>query len=37
MNGEQLQIYLKEIDKKNSWGKNELKFLILDIISGKIK
>ena len=27
MNGEQLQVYLREIDKKNSWGKNELKFL----------
>lgn len=37
MNSEQLQTYLREIDKKNSWGKNELKFLILDIISDKIK
>jgi hypothetical protein len=32
----QLQIYLRKIDRKNSWGKNELKMLILDIIAGNI-
>jgi len=37
MEAKHLEIYLREIEKKNSWGKNELKFLILDIISGKIK
>ena len=37
MTEKQLETYLREIEKKNSWGKNELKFLILDILSGKIK
>ena len=37
MTEKQLEIYLREIENKNSWGKNELKFLILDILSGKIK
>ena len=37
MNEKQLDIYLREIDKKNSWGKNELKFLILEILAGRIK
>jgi hypothetical protein len=32
----QLQVYLREIERKNSWGKNELKMLILDIIAGNI-
>jgi hypothetical protein len=36
MTQSQLQIYLREIEKKNSWGKNELKMLILDILAGNI-
>jgi hypothetical protein len=36
MTQSQLQIYLREIERKNSWGKNELKMLILDIIAGNI-
>lgn len=28
---------LKEIEKKNSWGKNELKFLILEILARRNK
>lgn len=36
MTQEQFRILLKSIEKKNSWGKNELKDLILKIISGEI-
>jgi hypothetical protein len=36
MTQQQLQIYLREIERKNSWGKNELKMLILDILAGNI-
>ena len=31
---EQLATLLQEIEKKNSWGKNELKDLILQVIAG---
>lgn len=34
MTQEQLKKLLQEIEKKNSWGKNELKDLILKIIAG---
>ena len=34
MTKEQLQLLLKKIEKKNSWGKNELKMLILNILAG---
>lgn len=34
MDKEMLQALLREIEKKNSWGKNELKQLILEIIAG---
>lgn len=34
MTKEQLQILLQEIEKKNSWGKNEIKTLILEVASG---
>lgn len=34
MDKEMLQTLLREIEKKNSWGKNELKQLILEIIAG---
>ena len=33
MSKEQLRLLLKEIEKKNSWGKNELKDLILRVIT----
>ena len=32
-----LRQLLKEIEKKNSWGKNELKNLILSIMVGEYK
>lgn len=34
MSKEELATLLKEIEKKNSWGKNELKDLILKILAG---
>jgi len=34
MTKEQLQILYKALDKKNSWGKNEIKTLILEIVAG---
>lgn len=37
MTKEELATLLSEIEKKNSWGKNELKDLILKVISGQIK
>ena len=36
MTQEQFRLLLKQIETKNSWGKNELKDLILKIISGAI-
>jgi hypothetical protein len=37
MTQEQFAILLREVEKKNSWGKNELKDLILKIVAGVIK
>lgn len=37
MTQEQLQILLRHLETKNSWGKNEIKMAILDIIAGNIK
>lgn len=37
MTQEQLKTFLQELAKKNSWGKNEIKDLILNIISGIVK
>ena len=34
MNQEQLAALLKIIETKNSWGKNELKDVILKVIAG---
>lgn len=36
MTQEQFRLLLKHIETKNSWGKNEVKNLILDILSGAI-
>lgn len=37
MTQEQLATFLKEIEKKNSWGKNELKDLVLKVLSGQVE
>jgi hypothetical protein len=37
MTQEQLQTLLKQLETKNSWGKNEIKMLILNIIAGTVK
>lgn len=37
MTQEQLAAFLAEIEKKNSWGKNELKDLLLKVIAGIVK
>ena len=34
MTQEQLKTLLQELQKKNSWGKNEIKELILNVIAG---
>ena len=34
MSQEQLQLLLKKIETRNSWGKNQLKDLILNILTG---
>lgn len=34
MTKEQLQILLAEIEKQNSWGKNQIRDLILQVASG---
>lgn len=34
MTQEQLKTLLQELQKKNSWGKNEIKDLILNVIAG---
>lgn len=36
MTQEQLKVFLQEVEKKNSWGKNELKDLILKVIAGAV-
>jgi len=37
MNQEQMTIFLREIEKQTSWGKNQLKDLIMKIQNGIIK
>ena len=37
MTQDQLKTLLIELQKKNSWGKNEIKDLILNIIAGIVK
>ena len=34
MTQEQLQLFYKILDTKNSWGKNEIKTLVLEIVAG---
>lgn len=34
MTKEQLKILLEEIEKQNSWGKNQVKDLILQVAAG---
>ena len=34
MTQEQLKTLLQELQKKNSWGKNEIKEFILNVIAG---
>ena len=37
MTQEQFALLLSELEKKNSWGKNEIRNLILNIIAGVVK
>jgi len=34
MTKEQLELFYKVLDTKNSWGKNEVRKVLLEIISG---
>ena len=34
MTQEQLQLFYKILNTKNSWGKNEIKQLVLEIVAG---
>ena len=34
MTQEQLQLFYKLLETKNSWGKNEIKSLLLEVVSG---
>lgn len=34
MTQEQLQLFYKILETKNSWGKNEIKQLLLEVVSG---
>ena len=34
MTKEQLEIFYRIIETKNSWGKNELKTMLLEVIGG---
>lgn len=34
MTQEQLQLFYKILKTKNSWGKNEIKQLLLEVVSG---
>lgn len=36
MSKEELKQLLQEIEKKNSWGKNEIKELILKVVAGMV-
>ena len=31
---EQLEIFYRELDTQNSWGKNQLKQMLLEVIAG---
>ena len=37
MKKEQLEIFYRILETKNSWGKNELKTMLLEVIAGLIK
>lgn len=37
MTQEQLQILLRELEKQTSWGKNQIRELILNILAGIVK
>ena len=37
MTQEQMQVLLRELNKQNSWGKNQIRDLILNIIAGVVK
>ena len=37
MTQEQFTILLRELEKKNSWGKNEIRNLLLNIVAGLVK
>ena len=37
MTQEQMQILLRELNKQTSWGKNQIRDLILNIIAGVVK
>lgn len=34
MNKEQLELFYKILETKNSWGKNEVKTILLEVIIG---
>lgn len=34
MNQEQLKTFYRLLETKNSWGKNEIKTLVLEVIAG---
>ena len=34
MNKEQLELFYKILETKNSWGKNEVKTILLEVIAG---
>ena len=36
MTKEQLALFMAKIEEKNSWGKNELKMLLLGILTGTV-
>lgn len=37
MTQEQIALFMAKIEEKNSWGKNELKLLLLNILTGVVK
>lgn len=37
MTQEQLALFLAKLAEKNSWGKNEVRNLVLDILAGVIR
>ena len=34
MTNEQLELFYKILETKNSWGKNEIKTILLEVIAG---